>query len=238
MILAGGQGTRLRGALPGLPKVLAPVCGRPFLSHLLDQLEIAGVREVTLCTGYRAEQIYDAFGERYHEMQLRYSRESEPLGTAGALRPALERSDAETFLVLNGDSYVDCDFEAFERWHRQRRACFPGSLLLAWSEETGRFGTVEVGPDDRITAFREKCAGRPAGWINAGVYLLSRSLIESIPPGRTTSIETDMFPRWIERGLGAFTTPSALIDIGTPESFALAEAFMAEAVGEACQVRH
>ena len=106
LILAGGLGTRLEGVVTGIPKVLAPVCGRPFLSYLLDQLQAAGVREVVLCTGYRADQVFETFGTRYEELSLRYSSESRPLGTAGAIRQAVGLVGAERFLVLNGDSYV------------------------------------------------------------------------------------------------------------------------------------
>jgi NDP-sugar pyrophosphorylase family protein len=229
LILAGGQGTRLRGVLPGIPKVLAPVGGRPFLSYLLEQLRFAGVRNVVLCTGYRADQVFDAFGTRYKDLELRYSAESRPLGTAGALRFALAEADAETLLVLNGDSYIHCPLDEFHRWHLERESSFPGSLLLTWTEETSRFGTVEVGPRDAIRSFREKCSHRGAGWINAGVYLFKRSLLESIRPDRNTSLEREMFPLWVPQGLGGCTIRAPLVDIGTPESFAQAENVMAGA---------
>jgi NDP-sugar pyrophosphorylase family protein len=229
LILAGGQGTRLRGVLPGIPKVLAPVGGRPFLSYLLEQLRFAGVRNVVLCTGYRADQVFEAFGTRYKDLELRYSAESRPLGTAGALRFALAEADAETLLVLNGDSYIDCPLDEFHRWHLERESSFPGSLLLTWTEETSRFGTVEVGPRDAIRSFREKCSLRRAGWINAGVYLFKRSLLESIRPDRNTSLEREMFPLWVPQGLGGCTIRAPLVDIGTPESFAQAENVMAGA---------
>jgi D-glycero-alpha-D-manno-heptose 1-phosphate guanylyltransferase len=227
LILAGGQGTRVQGVLRGIPKVLAPVCGRPFLSYVLDQLHSAGVRDVVLCTGYRADQVFAAFGARYKDLKLRYSCESEPLGTAGALRLAITDVASERCIVLNGDSYVHCPLDAFYCWHLERESPFPGSLLLTWSEETNRFGTVEVGPAARIASFREKCPTREAGWINAGCYLLARSLIESIRLDRNVSLESELFPRWIERGLGGCTVRAPMIDIGTPESFAQAESFMA-----------
>lgn len=227
MVLAGGQGTRLRGVLPGIPKVLAPVCGRPFLAHLLDQIRVAGIREVVLCTGYRADQVCAAFGSRYEDIALRYSIESRPLGTAGALRLAITRSEAERYLVLNGDSYLHCALDGFDRWHRTRESSFPGSLLLTWAEDTSRFGTVELGPRDAIRSFREKSQVPESGWINTGIYLLRRSLLESIPADRESSIEREMFPRWIARGLGGYATRAPFVDIGTPESFAAAESFMA-----------
>lgn len=228
LILAGGLGTRLRGALPGLPKALAPLHGRPFLAYLLDRLEAGGVREVILCTGYRAEQISAVFGRRYRGLSVRYSLEPRPLGTAGALRLALAQTDAEHVLVLNGDSAVDCPLDGFHRWHRAREDALAGSLVLAWADDATRFGTVEPGPRGTILAFREKCADSRPGWINAGAYLLRRSLLDAIPPERNVSLEREMFPLWIGQGLGAYTTRGRFIDIGTPESLAQASRWMAE----------
>ena len=229
LILAGGQGTRLRGILPGIPKVLAPVGGRPFLSYLLDQLNVAGVREVVLCTGYRADQIFEIFGTRYGDLKLRYSAESRPLGTAGALRLALTQVEAERVLVLNGDSYIQCPVDEFHRWHLVASRRFLGHCCSRGPTETSRFGTVELGPEEAIRSFREKCSLREAGWINAGVYLFRRSLIESICVDKSTSLEREMFPRWVPQGLGGYTIRAPLVDIGTPESFAQAELLMAQA---------
>ena len=146
LILAGGLGTRLRSVLPECPKVLAPVLGRPFLSFLLDQLETAGVREVVLCTGHRAELVLQSFGARYGEISLRYSVETQPLGTAGAIRQAIEQIKAERVLVLNGDSFTHTPLVDFHRWHLARESSFPGSLMLSWADDPSRFGTVALGP--------------------------------------------------------------------------------------------
>ena len=206
LILAGGLGTRLEGVVTGIPKVLAPVRGRPFLSYLLHQLQAAGVREVVLCTGYRADQVFETFGTRHEELSLRYSSESRPLGTAGAIRQAIGLVEAERLLVLNGDSYIHNPLEEFHRWHLARESSFPGSLLLTWSENSARFGTVELGPRAAIRSFHEKRGLSHAGWINGGVYLLRRSLLESIPPDRVISLENEVFPRWLRLGLGGYTT--------------------------------
>ena len=228
LILAGGLGTRLEGVVSSIPKVLAPVRGRPFLSYLLHQLQAAGVREVVLCTGYRADQIFETFGTRYEELSLKYSSESRPLGTAGAIRQAVGLVGAERFLVLNGDSYVHQPLEEFHRWHLARESSFPGSLLLAWTENSARFGTIELGPHAAIRSFQEKRGLSHPGWINGGVYLLRRSLLESIPPNRVVSLESDVFPGWVHLGLGGYTTLARFIDIGTPESYAEAGTVMAE----------
>src|SRR5215470_6441682 len=105
LILAGGRGTRLEGELRGVPKVLAPVAGRPFLAWLLDQLVEFGFRDAVLCTGHMAEMVESNFGKCFGPLELHYSREAFPLGTGGALRLAAERTDSDLVLALNGDSY-------------------------------------------------------------------------------------------------------------------------------------
>ena len=105
VLLAGGAGSRLRSVIDDRPKVLAEVCGRPFLEYLLDQRVKWRIRDVVLCTGYLAEQIEAYFGMTYRSLRLRYSREIIPLGTAGALRLALPLVRSDTVLVLNGDSF-------------------------------------------------------------------------------------------------------------------------------------
>jgi NDP-sugar pyrophosphorylase family protein len=224
MILAGGFGTRLRGVLPDLPKLLAPVNGRPFLRYLLDRLQRAGVRDVILCTGHRAEQLRAEFERCPTTMTLKFSHETQPLGTGGAVRQALNVTDADSFLVLNGDSYIDCDLQPFIAWHREHG--LPGSLLLTHVEDASRFGTVVTDERGIIEAFGEKEGKVAPGWINAGVYLLSRKLLEPVAEGQAYSIEKDLFPRWLPQGLGGYRVKAAFIDIGTPESLAGASAFL------------
>jgi NDP-sugar pyrophosphorylase family protein len=206
------------------PKVLAPIGGRPFLAYLLDQLEMAGWRQVILCTGYLAEMIRNEFGSTYQSLSLAYSVEDEPLGTAGALRQALAQTNSDLCLAMNGDSYVATDLTAFLSWHNHHT--FAGSLLLTRVEDSARYGTVEVAEDGTIRTFYEKQGKSVAGWINAGLYLLARHLLESVPVGKAVSIEHDCFPQWAALGLGAYQTESPFIDIGTPESFASAESFL------------
>jgi NDP-sugar pyrophosphorylase family protein len=225
LILAGGLGTRLRSVVSDRPKVLAPVAGKPFLSHLLDQLDRAGLRRVVLATGYLGEQIEATFGSTHGTLALAYSQEPEPLGTGGALRRALPNLAGDLVLVLNGDSYVDCSLGTFHAWHRAHS--FAGSLLLTWVADAGRFGTVERTPEGRVMAFREKEGVARPGWINAGVYLLSRQLCEALPAGHAVSLEREAFPEWLAAGLGGFECRAAFLDMGTPESLAQADAFFA-----------
>lgn len=225
-ILVGGMGTRLRHAVRDLPKVMAPVSGRPFLMYLLDQLSAAGVRNVVLCTGYRADQVRMTAGEAYGGLRLAYSREAEPLGTGGALRLALSLLGSDPVLVMNGDSYCAANLGDFHRWHLDRRS--EASLLLTEVDDTGRFGRVLVSEDGTIRGFEEKSGRGVPGWINAGVYLLGRARLLEIPDQGAVSLERDLFPGWIGRGVHGYRGPRRFIDIGTEASYAAAEGFFRE----------
>src|SRR5262245_3443761 len=154
IILAGGLGTRLRSVVSDRPKVLARVLDRPFLMYQLDQLAAAGLNYVILCTGYLGEQVKAEFGTNYTGLQLAYSQEQSPLGTAGALQLALPLIHSDLALVLNGDSYCDVDLRSFYSWSIDRMA--PGSLVLTHVPDTARYGKVETDTQDRIVQFKEK----------------------------------------------------------------------------------
>lgn len=221
VVLAGGLGTRLREAVADRPKVLAPVCGRPFLFHLLDDLQAAGVRETVLCISYMAEAVRGTVGDRYGSMAIRYSVEETPLGTGGALRQALPLVGSETCLVANGDSLFRTDLGRFWSWHLARE--LPASLLLTRVDDASRFGRVEVDDLGRIVRFAEKDGVASPGWINAGIYLLHRSRLSGIPPGHAISLEKDIFPQLLPRGLFGLAAEGLFMDIGTPESYRWAE---------------
>lgn len=223
-ILAGGLGTRLRSRFSDRPKVLAPVYDRPYLAYLLEQLASAGIRRTVLLTGYLAEQIRSTFGHRHAGQSLIYSDEPVPLGTAGALRWALPHLSSSTILLLNGDSYCGVSLPDFWEFHHGRTADF--SLVLTRIEDCSRYGRIHVGTDGRIQKFEEKSQSRAAGWVNAGIYLLDRSLIEEIPSEGSISLERELCPVWVaKKRCFGFFSETAFLDIGTPESYAQAEAF-------------
>ena len=212
--------------MEGQPKVLADIGGHPFLKYLLDQLTGWRIKKVVLCTGYLGEQIEAQFGADYHGLQLFYSREPAPLGTAGALRLALPLIESGTALVLNGDSYCAANFDAFWQWHCLKRSA--ATLLLVNNPDTERFGRVQVAADGHITRFDEKKAGAEPGLINAGVYLIENYFLQSIPEASQLSLEREIFPYWIGRDFYGFQAAGPFLDIGTPESYALAESFFAK----------
>lgn len=228
VILAGGLGTRLRPVVADRPKALAEIRGRPFLAYLLDELVAARVGEVVLCTGYLGAQLESAFGDSYRNMRLRYSQESSPLGTAGALRLVLPLLKSDPVLVMNGDSFCHTDLEDFRRWHQAKGG--KATLLLAQVSDTRRYGKVHLDTDGRVRRFQEKETTEGPGWINAGIYLLAREVLETIAPTVAISLEREVFPALVDRGLYAFTSPGPFLDIGTPEAYAAAELFFAASI--------
>ena len=226
IILAGGFGTRLSTLFLDIPKVLAPVNGRPFLSYLLVQLVEAGFRKVILCTGYKAGVVEKTFGSVYRELSLTYSREEICLGTGGALRYALSLINTEYVLVLNGDFYINVDFTNYFDWFL---ACkYEAALVLKGMDDTGRYGRVEIDNDGRVVRFQEKKNQLGSGLINAGVYILRTFLLEDIPLGKPFSLEQEFFPnKLVSKGLYGYCTKNEFIDIGTPKSYANAGKFFA-----------
>ncbi|HOI72930.1 MAG TPA: nucleotidyltransferase family protein [Syntrophales bacterium] len=222
-ILVGGLGARLRSVVSDRPKVLADILGRPFLTYLLEQLRDAGVSRIVLCTGYRSDQVEAAFGPFFENVSLIYSREITPLGTAGAIKNAEAHIGTDCLLVMNGDSYIDLDLDDFLQWHDEKKAS--ASILLARVEDTSRYGRVQADEEGCITGFEEKGAHDGPGWINAGVYLLRENFIQSIPSGLTVSMEKEMFPSWIGKGLYGYRSEGRFIDIGIPEDYLAAEQF-------------
>jgi histidinol-phosphate phosphatase family protein len=223
LILAGGLGTRLRPAVPELPKALAPIAGRPFVGYLLEYLASQGIRRVALCTGYMHAAVVEAIGMRYAGIDVVYSREESPLGTAGAVRRALPLVQTGLALVLNGDSFCEVDLAAMSERHRASRAS--ATLLLTRQARGRAFGSVDIGPVGEVIRFGEK-VGEEAQFINAGVYLLARGVIEAIDPHAASSLERDVFPALVGSGLFGFPGEGRFIDIGTPETYGRAHSFL------------
>jgi histidinol-phosphate phosphatase family protein len=234
-VLAGGLGTRLRSVVSDRPKGLAQICGRPFLAFLLDQLGSAGVRTAVLCTGYLGEQVKEAFGGEYHGLRLTYSQEQSPLGTGGALRLAAPMLASDPVLVLNGDSYAEAALSELLDWHHEHRA--EATLLLAHAADTRRYGRVNVDSNGTILEFVEKGRLGGPGWVNAGVYLLGHRFLETIQTTGPVSLEREVFPAWIGRGLFGCMGNGQFLDIGTPESYASAEAYFGAMQGGRRMVR-
>jgi D-glycero-alpha-D-manno-heptose 1-phosphate guanylyltransferase len=224
IILAGGFGTRLRGVVDDVPKPMAPVHGRPFLTFVLDQLVDAGFNRAIVAAGYRHEAIRSHFGADYRGLALRYSVEPEPLGTGGAIRLACDHASARDVFVLNGDTYLELDFRAMLDAHA---AATPElSMAICQVPDVARYGALELA-EDRVLGFLEK--GRSGrGWINGGTYVLSPELRARLRPHGAFSFEHDLLvPAVASIRPLAFRTSGRFIDIGIPEDYARAQELFA-----------
>jgi D-glycero-alpha-D-manno-heptose 1-phosphate guanylyltransferase len=226
IVLAGGLGTRLRSVVPDLPKPMAPVAGRPFMSWVLDRLVDAGVARAVLAVGYRHQDIRHYFGDDYRGMALHYSVEHTPLGTGGAIRLAADLVTALPVFVLNGDTFLELDYAAMVAAHRQSSARL--SMAVCSVPDVGRYGALVL-EGDTVCGFLEK-GGNGAGNINAGVYLLSADILQQIPAHTVFSFEQQLLvPRVAELRPLAFHTSGRFVDIGIPEDFARAQQWFAHA---------
>ncbi len=217
VVLAGGLGTRLGEITKACPKPLIPVGGKPFLEYLLWNLKRHGITRVVLSIGYLAEQIQAHFGNGSgFGLEIEYVIESEPAGTGGAVKLCLPHLD-ERFYVLNGDTLFDINYlRLFSDWPEGHHgAC----IALRRVEDVARYGEVVRDDQRRVTQFAEKSRSGE-GWINGGIYLMDRAVIEALPHGRS-SLENDCFPRLAEAGqLVADAFEGFFIDIGLPETLA------------------
>tara|TARA_R110002167_G_scaffold84232_2_gene228944 strand:- start:250 stop:936 length:687 start_codon:yes stop_codon:yes gene_type:complete len=224
IVLAGGLGTRLRTMVSDLPKPMAPIGERPFLSLLLDQLVEHGCTRTYLSVGYKAETIVAHFGADYRGMALDYVREDEPLGTGGGLRLALSAISEDRALVLNGDTYFDIDLATIYRRHVESGR--PATLVLRRLEEADRYGTVTV-QDDVITGFQAAGQTGPA-LINGGTYVLERRLFDGFDLPPVFSFEQDFLqPHVASLRPGAIVGDGLFVDIGVPQDYLWACAHLA-----------
>jgi len=223
VILAGGFGTRLRPVVPDRPKVIADINGRPFLEYLLDQLVEYGLNRIILSTGYLGKQIEAKLGTAYKTLKIEYSHEPQPLGTGGALRLAVSKINTSPVLVLNGDSFCQLNLDDFLRFHMKNKASI--SIAVTKVQDISRYGAVVLTDLQQISGFEEKGLRSGEGLINAGIYLINREVLMSIPPSINVSLEKQVFSPAITTGLYGFVTTSHFIDIGIPADYLSAQSF-------------
>ena len=224
-ILAGGLGTRLRSVVSEVPKCMAPVAGRPFLWYLLEQLRGYEVERVILSVGYLREVVQDWVAEHAGEypFEFRFAVEEQPLGTGGGIRLAAAMAEGPELVVLNGDTYFDSNLDRLLQ--ARRRSGLPIALALKPMLDFDRYGTVELGPDGVIRAFREKqhCA---EGFINGGVYAidLRSGVLDGLP--EKFSFEKEVLEPQCTRGrLCGLVQNGYFIDIGIPGDYARASSW-------------
>jgi mannose-1-phosphate guanylyltransferase len=219
LILAGGEGTRLRPLTSTVPKPVLPLANRPFITYMIDWLAEHGVDEVVLSCGFLASEVRavlgdgDPGGPRIH-----YVEEEEPLDTAGAVKFA-EPLLSDRFLVMNGDILADFDLSELQRFHAEQEATL--TIALTPVEDPSAYGLVRTHEDGRVEAFLEKTSADEidTNMINAGAYVLERSVLDMMEEGVRVSFERDIFPSLVGSGLYAFEADGYWLDIGTPERY-------------------
>lgn len=221
IILAGGLGTRLRDTVPGVPKPLAPIAGKPFLDLLLSHLAtVPNLNKVVLAIGHQAEQIVNRYtSHSFGNFEIAFSVENQPLGTGGALKLALPNTQSDNVLVLNGDSFLGLDWSELINSHKSL-----ATLAAVHQPDVSRYGELITCRDTTfIQKFSEKGGVARPGLINGGIYLFRRSVVDYFPAQETFSIETDLFPKLLPIGIQAHEVHGKFIDIGTKDSYALAQ---------------
>lgn len=226
IILVGGEGRRLSAVAPGKPKPLVEVAGRPFLHWVTRWVEAQGERDMVLAACHMADQVQawaDAEGKSRPDCNFSVTVEPGLLGTGGGLVYAASQHPDNHYLCLNGDSATFVSLKPAQDWLKSDPS-LDGVIIAKKLDDAGRFGSLDIGPDGLLKGFREKQPG--AGWINAGIYLLKASLLAMAP--EPMSIEFDLFPRWLAEGarIGVLAAKADFLDIGTPETLAMASAFI------------
>jgi NDP-sugar pyrophosphorylase family protein len=216
VILCGGLGTRLSPVSKGLPKVLMPFAGKPFIDILIESLLPFGFKRFILCVGHLKEKVRSHFCERNFDVV--FSEETEPLGTGGALKNACSHISSSQFLLLNGDSLCATDLHSFHNFHVQKEGLL--SMVLARPLAEDAYGVVEIDDENRIVAFCEKGKAQKESYINAGIYLVEHGIFGLMPEAARFSLEADLFPALLSQGCYGFVTDAGVIDIGTPERYA------------------
>lgn len=223
VILCGGMGTRLKNIVSDRPKVMALVNGQPFLDTLMDYVAGFKFRRFILCVGYMKDFIKKYYIQRSGVQKILFSEEEDSLGTAGAIKNAGPLIQNSPFLVMNGDSFCKIDIKAFLDFHINKKAL--ASIALVSPDKDVDYGVVIVDANARVMSFNEKAKPDINGFINAGMYFFNRDILGFIPRGVKYSLEYDLFPDIINKGVYGYVTRERLIDIGTPERFQKAEGF-------------
>lgn len=233
IIIAGGEGTRLRPLTYTRPKPLIPVVNRPFLEYQVALLKRHGIDEIIFCTNYMAEKIEAHFGDGSRfGVTMHYAIEDKPLGTAGAIKNAQRLAGRDTFVVLNGDILTDFDIGAVIGFHRSKGALV--TLTLKEVPSPSPYGVIDTDDEGRVLEFREPSeaqkkalASNPnithtgVDYINAGIYIMEPEALDRIPSGRRVSIERETYPGLLQEGAGiyAIARDGYWLDIGRPEQY-------------------
>lgn len=218
IVLAGGLGTRLRSVIQDLPKPMAMINGKPFLHYVFLYLTKQNITKAILAVGYKSMAIESFFGDKYLDVKIEYSRETEPLGTGGGIKKAFSYVQGLAY-VINGDTFFDVPLKTLLNFHTETGADI--SLALKPMTNFDRYGTVEL-DGSRITYFNEK-KQMAAGLINGGVYILDKQMLNSVILEKFSFEKAVLEKEVTQKRLCGIAFDSYFIDIGIPEDFAKAQ---------------
>ncbi|TDH27058.1 nucleotidyltransferase [Segetibacter sp. 3557_3] len=221
IILAGGLGTRLREVVPELPKAMAPVNGKPFLTYVINHLKSQGIEKFIFALGYKSEAIENFIVTDMPSIRYKTTVEPEPLGTGGAIKLACSKATEKSVLVVNGDTLFKFDALKLTGFHELSGAnC---TLSLKCMHDFDRYGVVELDEDLTIKSFEEKQHYK-SGLINAGVYALHVEKFLAEELGEAFSFEKDYLEAlYDKRRMFGVEQDEYFIDIGQPEDFERAQ---------------
>ncbi len=217
IILAGGLGPRLRSVLTDMPKCMAIVKGRPFLTYLIDYYKNQGIEKFIFSVGYKYESIQNYLMKEYSFLNYQLSIEDTPLGTGGAIIQACKKIVSDDVLVLNGDTLFKVDITSLYNLHQSENAdC---TISLKPMKNASRYGTVELNEKNRIIRFSEKMI-QSGGLINGGVYILKKNGFDSMVFPKTFSFENEYLEKYVSQKkiMGCVQT-NFFIDIGIPADY-------------------
>jgi len=201
VVMAGGEGTRLRPLTVNYPKPLVPICNKPIMEHILTLLKRHGITDVVATVHYLADEIQSHFGDGSDfEMNIAYSTETTPLGTAGSVKQAESLLDGERFLIISGDSLTDCDLQKAIDFHIQKQSL--ATLILYRVPSPLEFGVVITDEEGRIQRFLEKPSWSEvfSDTVNTGIYIIEPEILDMIEPDKFCDWSQDVFPLLLEQG--------------------------------------
>lgn len=221
IILAGGLGTRLREAVPDLPKCMAPVAGRPFLSYVIDHLRLQGVERFIFSLGYMSEIIEDYLQTEYPTLEYTSVIEEEPLGTGGAIHFAIQKAIFDNVVIANGDTLFKIKLEEVASVHEAKD--WECTLALKPMKHFDRYGVVETDDHNKIVSFKEK-QFYENGLINGGVYVLNKEKFLNRTFSLKFSFEKDYLEKFCKEGrFFGSVQDGYFIDIGIPSDYQQAQ---------------
>ncbi len=234
IILAGGYGKRLYPVTDGLPKPLVNVGTEPVIFHAVRKLAAAGVKNCAVTLMYEGEQIKERLGKEFSGVKLGYFTETEPLGTAGGVKRAAEKTEGDSVIVVSGDAVFDFDIKELVRFHDERKADV--TIALYEANDPTEFGTVTVDSDGRVKSFSEKApwSRTVTGNVNTGIYIIKKSVFDLVPDGKPYDFANDLFPKLLyeDKKLYATKANGYWCDIGSlPSLFACNMAVLRDKTG-------